>query len=58
METLSRQAYFAFTSEMDDDPPRFGLPDVVSGRYVQTFFHRLLQKSPPSPSGPANLIPG
>jgi len=58
VETLSRQAYFAFTSEMDDDPPRFGLPDVVSGRYVQTFFHRLLQKSPPSPSGPANLIPG
>lgn len=52
--TLSRQAYFAFTSEMDDVPPRFGLPDVVSGRYVQTFFHHLLKKSRP---GRSKLFP-
>ncbi len=44
-QTLSRQAYFAFTSEMDEDgPPRFSLPDVVSGRYVQVFFHHLMKK--------------
>jgi protein-tyrosine phosphatase/Fe-S-cluster containining protein len=53
--TLSRQAFFAFTSEMDDEPPRFGLPDVVSGRYVQTFFHQLLKKSRPART---KLFPG
>ncbi|MFZ5812985.1 MAG: protein-tyrosine phosphatase family protein, partial [Thermodesulfobacteriota bacterium] len=46
VDTLSRQAYFAFTSEMDDGtPPRFSLPDVVSGRYVQVFFHHLMKKN-------------
>jgi protein-tyrosine phosphatase/Fe-S-cluster containining protein len=55
VSTLSRQAYFAFTSELDEAPPRFGLPDVVSGRYVQTFFHRLLKKAPPART---KLFPG
>ncbi|NDY57034.1 phosphatase [Desulfovibrio sulfodismutans] len=58
VETLSRQAYFAFTSELDEEPPRFGLPDVVSGRYVQTFFHRLLKKSPPPAPGRTKRSPG
>jgi Fe-S-cluster containining protein len=59
VETLSRQAYFAFTSEMDEEPlPRFGLPDVVSGRYVQDFFHRLLKKPPPPGPGRTKLFPG
>lgn len=42
LSDLSRQVYLAFTGELPrTEPPRFALPDVVSGRYVQTFFHHL-----------------
>lgn len=42
LSDLSRQVYLAFTGELPQtEPPRFALPDVVSGRYVQTFFHHL-----------------
>jgi len=40
---LSRQIFFAYTSVfLPERMPAFKLPDVVSGRYVQAFFHLLL----------------
>lgn len=40
----SDQLFFAFTSSFSGGSPlTFGLPDVVSGKYVQTFFHALMK---------------
>ncbi|MGE4470342.1 MAG: dual specificity protein phosphatase family protein [Desulfovibrio sp.] len=42
----SRDLFFSFTSEFPADQSMvFALPDVVSGRYVQTFFHYMMQKT-------------
>ncbi|MEF2144071.1 MAG: dual specificity protein phosphatase family protein [Desulfovibrionaceae bacterium] len=42
----SRDLFFAFTSEFPEETSLvFALPDVVSGRYVQTFFHYMLKRS-------------
>ncbi|MGE4293865.1 MAG: dual specificity protein phosphatase family protein [Desulfovibrio sp.] len=42
----SRDLFFSFTSEFPaEESMLFALADVVSGRYVQTFFHYMLQKS-------------
>lgn len=42
LETLSRRVYAAFTgSDTAVTPPRFLLPEVVSGKFVQLFFHQL-----------------
>jgi Fe-S-cluster containining protein len=39
---LSRETLFAFTSELPrDEIPLFPLPEAVSGKYVQRFFHFL-----------------
>lgn len=39
---LSRETLFAFTSELPQDQlPLFPLPEAVSGKYVQRFFHYL-----------------
>ena len=41
---LSQQIFFAYTSAfLPPRMPAFKLPDVVSGRYVQTFFHLLME---------------
>lgn len=46
LETSSRQLYVAFVSSFPADQlPMFPLPEVTSGRYVQTFFHYMLQHS-------------
>jgi Fe-S-cluster containining protein len=40
---LSQQIFFAYTSAfLPERLPAFKLPDVVSGRYVQAFFHLLM----------------
>lgn len=44
IERLSREILLAYGAGLaEKEPPRFTLPDVVSGKYVQTFFH-FLQK--------------
>lgn len=48
----SRDLFFSFTSEFPGEEALvFALPDVVSGRYVQTFFHYMLEKSKNLPGG-------
>ena len=43
VEKYSRDLFFAFTSTFAQGPlPVFTLPDVASGRYVQTFFHHMM----------------
>ncbi|MGE4551848.1 MAG: dual specificity protein phosphatase family protein [Desulfovibrionaceae bacterium] len=43
---LSEQLFFAFTSSFPEAGlPTFALPDVISGRYVQTLFHAMLNAS-------------
>ncbi len=40
---LSRQVFLAYTAEFSPgEPPVFSLPDVVSGRWVERFFHALM----------------
>lgn len=42
LDKLSRELFFAFTSEFTGESPmRFLLWEVVSGKFVQTFFHQL-----------------
>lgn len=42
LDRLSQEVFFSFTSEFSPEGfPDLALPDVVSGRYVQTFFHYL-----------------
>jgi len=44
LRVISSNLFFAFTSKFPQDrPPVFTLPDVVSGKFVQTFFHHLLR---------------
>ncbi|WP_461208884.1 protein-tyrosine phosphatase family protein [Desulfocurvus sp. DL9XJH121] len=44
LKTLSANLFFAFTSKFPEEPaPVYTLPDVVSGKFVQTFFHHLLR---------------
>ncbi len=44
LEECSRQLYLAFASSFPAETlPLFPLPEVTSGRYVQTFFHYLLR---------------
>lgn len=46
IENSSRQLYLAFVSSFPAEQlPLFPLPEVTSGRYVQTFFHYMLQHS-------------
>lgn len=46
LENSSRQLYIAFVSNFPAEKlPVFPLPEVTSGRYVQTFFHYMLQHS-------------
>lgn len=46
LNRLSLEIFLALSAEfVTKDPPLFPLPDVVSGRYVQTFFHHLLKGS-------------
>lgn len=46
LEQLSRQLFLAFLSSFPaGDMPVFPLAEVVSGRYVQRFFHYMLQQS-------------
>ncbi len=48
LKRLSLEIFLALSAELiTGDPPVFPLPDVVSGRYVQAFFHRLLKASRP-----------
>ncbi|MBN2140561.1 MAG: dual specificity protein phosphatase family protein [Desulfovibrionaceae bacterium] len=59
LEKLSKEMFLAFTSSLPPEGlPLFALPDVVSGRYVQTFFHLLTETAaeaaraaPPGPEG-------
>ncbi|MEJ2671770.1 MAG: dual specificity protein phosphatase family protein [Deltaproteobacteria bacterium] len=45
LDRLSGDVWFAFTSSFPGNIPlRFFLSEVVSGKYVQTFFHLLMQK--------------
>ncbi len=39
---LSRELFLAFSSAFAPELPAFSLADVVSGRYVQSFFHALM----------------
>lgn len=44
LERLSRELFLAVTSTFaPPDLPNFPLPDVVSGRYVQEFFHLMMR---------------
>jgi len=44
LDKISGDLFFAFTSSFPEGVlPVFGLPDVVSGRYVQTCFHYMLK---------------
>lgn len=44
LESISRNLFFAFTSAFPKGaPPAFPLVDVVSGKFVQTFFHTMLR---------------
>jgi hypothetical protein len=44
LDDLSRSLFLAFTRSFAPDPPlSFTLPEVVSGKFVQVFFHRLMQ---------------
>jgi hypothetical protein len=46
LNRLSLEIFLALSAEfVTGDPPLFPLPDVVSGRYVQAFFHHLLKGS-------------
>lgn len=46
LDSMSSQVFFAFVSEFPlGSLPRFSLPDVISGRYVQTFFHWVMKHS-------------
>ncbi|BBD09828.1 protein-tyrosine phosphatase family protein [Desulfovibrio ferrophilus] len=46
LRAISANLFFAYTSKFPDGrPPIFTLPDVVSGKFVQTFFHHLLRLS-------------
>lgn len=50
LKRLSGDVYFAFTSHFPHDPPlSFPLPHAVSGKYVQTLFHRLLRDQAQAP---------
>lgn len=43
LDMLSRQIFFAYFSKFPEEKlPVFSLPDVVSGRYVQVFFHLIM----------------
>lgn len=43
LDMLSRQIFFAYFSKFPEEKlPVFTLPDVVSGRYVQVFFHLIM----------------
>lgn len=49
---ISGRVYAAFTSHpLSRSPFSFLLPEVVSGRFVQTFFHHLMQNSLEEPGG-------
>lgn len=42
LTTLSQQVFFAFTSHLTEaGAPRFLLPEVVSGKFVQAFFQQM-----------------
>lgn len=44
LKAVSANLFFAFTSRFPGDPaPVYALPDVVSGKFVQTFFHHLMR---------------
>ncbi len=44
LKTISANLFFAFTSRFPQDPPlTFTLPEVVSGKFVQTFFYALMR---------------
>lgn len=44
LRVISSNLFFAYTSKFPDPrPPVFTLPDVVSGKFVQTFFHHLMR---------------
>lgn len=46
LNRLSMEIFLALSAAfVTGDPPLFPLPDVVSGRYVQAFFHYLLKGS-------------
>lgn len=45
---LSRELFLAFASAFAETPPSFSLSDVVSGRYVQSFFHALAKAESPN----------
>lgn len=50
LDMVSRQIFFAYFSEFPEERlPVFPLPDVVSGRYVQTFFHLIMSLGVCSP---------
>jgi protein tyrosine phosphatase (PTP) superfamily phosphohydrolase (DUF442 family) len=43
---ISRELFFAFTSEFAEGPPlQFRLWEVVSGKFIQTFFQKLVKSS-------------
>jgi Fe-S-cluster containining protein len=41
LQSISNQLYVAFSGSLATTPLAFALTDVVSGRYVQDFFHHL-----------------
>ena len=50
LNRLSMEIFLALSAAfVTGDPPLFPLPDVVSGRYVQAFFHHLLKGSGKGP---------
>lgn len=50
LSTVSASLFFAFTSEFPSGAPmRFALADVISGKFVQTFFHHLMHAAARGP---------
>lgn len=52
LEELSRRTFTALAGcEPSEDPPCFPLPEVLSGRYVQTVFHAIACLLRPTTNG-------
>lgn len=50
MKSISANLFFAYTSQFPKGPPMvFTLPEVVSGKFVQSFFHSLMRLGESAP---------
>ncbi len=59
LRDLSRQVYFAYTSQwLEPEALSFLLPEVVSGKFIQVFFHRMTTAEPAAAPAGAQTAQG